>query len=147
MLKPLSLVCAFSVLMFSHSAFAELSADTGKQDFLLYCSSCHGVDGKGGGPMALSTPAKPKDLTVLSQANGGVFPYVVVRKIIDGRHDTGLAKAHIKGDMPVWGDVFTLHSGKSVPAKVHADAVAKMRILNIVDYLVSIQEQCVGDCL
>lgn len=125
-------------------AFAE---DTGKQDFLAYCSSCHGIDGKGKGPMYLTTSSKPSDLTLLSQANGGNFPYLQVRRVIDGRIEKGnSSNAHMKGKMPVWGDVFTGDKAESAGGQMHSEAKAKMRILNIVDYLVTIQEQCVGEC-
>jgi mono/diheme cytochrome c family protein len=130
------------------SLFASAHATTsGKQDYLAYCSSCHGIDGKGKGPLYLTTTKKPKDLTVLSQANGGNFPYVQIRKMIDGRIEKGNSRAHFKDGMPVWGDVFASTKGRSVEGQMHGEAVAKMRILNIVDYLVAIQEQCVGDCL
>ena len=138
----------FFVLLFLFAlppvAMAE---DSGKQDFLAYCSSCHGVDGKGKGPMYLTTPSRPSDLTLLAQGNGGYFPYIRIRQVIDGRIEKGNSNvAHMKGNMPVWGDVFSLGKSTSAAGEIHSDAKAKMRILNIVDYLASIQQQCVGEC-
>ena len=126
---------------------AVTAEEAGKKDFLTHCSSCHGIDGKGKGPMHLTTGTKPSDLTLLSQGNGGNFPYLKVRRIIDGRVEKGnTPNAHLKGDMPVWGDLFAGEKGNTAAGQIHGDAVAKMRILDIVDYLVSIQEQCVGEC-
>ncbi len=49
-------------------------ADSGKQMYISYCASCHGVDGKGAGPVALSLQKQPADLSALSRNNGGKFP-------------------------------------------------------------------------
>lgn len=124
-----------------------MADEAGKQAFLAYCSSCHGVDGKGKGSMKLVTESKPADLTVLSQKNGGNFPYLKVRRVIDGRIEKGNNNsAHMKGEMPVWGDVFTARKSNTAAGDIHSEAQAKMLILDIVDYLSSIQEQCVGEC-
>ena len=42
-------------------------------------------------------------------------------------------------EMPIWGKVFSKQKVQS-RAQFHAEAVTKMRILNIIDYLVLIQE-------
>lgn len=47
---------------------------TGAQDFADFCSSCHGVSGKGDGEMAATLGKRPADLTSLSRRNGGTFP-------------------------------------------------------------------------
>ncbi len=134
------------IMVLAVNAATVLAEDAGKQDFLAHCSSCHGIDGKGRGPMYLTTETKPSDLTLLSQSHSGNFPYVQVRQVIDGRVDKGNSRSHLHGDMPVWGEVFVGAKGNSPEAKMHGEALAKMRILNIVDYLVSIQRQCVGAC-
>lgn len=43
------------------------SAASGKQMFEAYCASCHGMGGKGGGPVASALKVPPADLTVLSR--------------------------------------------------------------------------------
>lgn len=65
----------------------------GKSDFEWQCSSCHGDDGKGGGPMAKMLLKQPADLTVIAENNGGTFPFWRVYNIIAGKdpvagHDT-----------------------------------------------------------
>src|ERR1700674_202975 len=42
---------------------------SGKNMFLNYCASCHGVDGKGNGPAAAALKPAPTDLTTLAKAN------------------------------------------------------------------------------
>lgn len=115
---------------------------TGEQDFIAHCGACHGVDGKGGLEKFDDKVVKPGDLTHISRENDGVFPYVLVRRIIDGRHDQGgrRTRAHMIGEMPVWGEVFASEKGSTASGRMHGEAIAKMRILNLVDYLVSIQE-------
>ena len=45
-------------------------ADTGANLFQHFCASCHGVDAKGGGPMAPVLLVQPADLTTLSARYG-----------------------------------------------------------------------------
>jgi mono/diheme cytochrome c family protein len=53
------------------AASAELS---GGEIFKSYCSTCHGSDAKGKGPMAAVLKVPPPDLTTLSRRNNGKFP-------------------------------------------------------------------------
>lgn len=46
----------------------------GREVYEAYCTSCHGVDGAGDGPLAADLPVAPPDLRHLSAANGGQFP-------------------------------------------------------------------------
>lgn len=136
--KPV--IGALLLLAASGMAFADTEEYSGKQDFLNYCASCHGLDGKGMASAQQAGASKPKNLTLLSKNNGGQFPYLYVRSVIDGRIEAGNnVGAHMKGKMPVWGDIFVAEKGASAGGRLHGEAVAKMRILNIVDYLVSIQ--------
>jgi sensor domain CHASE-containing protein len=80
-------------------------------------------------------------LTQLSKSRGGHFPYLEIRSIIDGRSVKNSNRSHFKGDMPIWGDVFVNSKNSSPTAAINGEAVAKMRILNIVDYLAGIQEK------
>jgi mono/diheme cytochrome c family protein len=65
-----------------------------------YCASCHGEDGKGGGPVADSLRMRPSDLTTLSKRNGGKFPAFRLQKMVDGSDEL---PAHGTRRMPVWG--------------------------------------------
>ena len=105
--------------------------DPGAQLFKVYCASCHGVAGRGDGPVAEHLRRSPPDLTHYTAKNGGVFPSERLRQIIDG---TGVG-AHGDRDMPVWGDAFRTARGGLTP-----EAAAK-RIDAIVRYLGAIQER------
>lgn len=47
---------------------------TGPEDFAVFCSACHGRDGRGGGELAEVLDRRPADLTRLAANNGGTYP-------------------------------------------------------------------------
>jgi|SRR6186713_758840 len=98
--------------------------------FKMYCATCHGPDGKGGGPVAPALKVPPPDLTVLSRRQDGVFPAVEVETIITG---PVAVAAHGSDEMPIWGAIF-----RALDA---SDARAKARIKNLVDHIRSIQQR------
>jgi len=49
------------------TAVNKTTATSGKQMYINYCASCHGVDGRGNGPAAAALKMPPTDLTVLSR--------------------------------------------------------------------------------
>jgi len=102
-------------------------------DYLNYCAACHGVGGTGNGPMASELKVKPTDLTVLSKENGGNFPYLKLRKVVDGSYKEGNFRAHSSHEMPIWGDVFRKQAGDG------SYSAAQARIMNILDYIAMIQ--------
>jgi len=67
---PLILVAAFGL----GACMPEEQPPTGAEDFAAFCSSCHGVGGKGDGSMAAELAHRPADLTRLARRNGGEFP-------------------------------------------------------------------------
>ena len=75
----------------------------GKEWFGSYCSSCHGEDAKGHGPVAQALKEPPPDLTTLAKRNNGKFPADYVKKVLE--HGI-TAPAHGTTDMPVWGRTF-----------------------------------------
>ena len=107
---------------------------TGKAMFERYCSSCHGTDAKGDGPLANLLITKPADLTQLAKQNGGTFPGVKVMRAIDGRDEV---RAHGTSDMPVWGERF---KAESPPVQTRETAV-RGTAQEIVQYIQSIQEK------
>ena len=103
--------------------------DVGKTQYQSSCGSCHGIGGKGDGPVSKELKTPPADLTVLAKNNNGVFPYDRVYQMIDGRN-TSIA-AHGTREMPVWGYRFG-------PPEAFR---FKKRILAVIDYLKTIQEK------
>ena len=82
---------------------SEDDTRSGYFEYMDSCAACHGRDGRGDGPMADVLKKKPKDLTRLSQENGGSFPETVIYQIIDGRR---IFLSHGSSEMPVWGQRF-----------------------------------------
>ena len=105
-----------------------LESLTGRDSFNRYCASCHGVDGRGGGPVASALRNRPPDLTTLARREGG-FPRERVFAFVEGTNRLSLT--HGSGDMPVWGRTFRgLDS---------SEARIKVRLDNLVAYVESLQ--------
>lgn len=105
---------------------------SGAADFKYYCASCHGIKGKGDGPIAAALLTKPADLTRISARNNGKFPTERVMNIIDGRNQV---MAHGPRDMPVWGYEFDWD-----PQNIPVTPDAKERIHFLTDYLKTLQK-------
>lgn len=109
----------------------KTSADSGKQMYMSYCATCHGVDGKGNGPVAPALKKQPTDLTVLSRNNGGKFPSQHVEAVLEfGAQDA----AHGSAQMPIWGTVFNKMDTSPTQQDLRA-----LRISNLNRYLETIQ--------
>jgi mono/diheme cytochrome c family protein len=113
--------------------FPEANMSVGQKHFVQYCSSCHGVDGRGHGPVAPALRLPPPDLTRLSQRHGGTFPEAEITSHIDGRT---VVPAHGSRDMPVWGRRF----GEKYGEDSLCEEFVRGHLLVLVDYLRSIQE-------
>lgn len=101
----------------------------GRDNFDRHCASCHGPDGRGGGPVAAALKSRPSDLTSLARQNGGGFPRERVVSFV-----TGTARgvdAHGSTDMPVWGPIFR--------GLDPSDVRVAQRIENVVAYVQSLQ--------
>ncbi|MCI0392704.1 MAG: cytochrome c [Acidobacteria bacterium] len=73
----------------------------GREAYMRYCASCHGIDAKGRGPVTPALRKKPADLTRIS-LRYGKFEKAKIRSIITG--DTRLP-IHGEKEMPVWGGI------------------------------------------
>jgi mono/diheme cytochrome c family protein len=76
---------------------------SGRDEFLRACASCHGVDGRGHGPVAAELRVAPPDLTTLAARAGGRFPRAHVIGVLSG--EVALP-AHGTREMPVWSTRF-----------------------------------------
>jgi mono/diheme cytochrome c family protein len=104
----------------------------GKSDYEWHCRSCHGADGKGNGPMAKMLMKPPADLTAIAKANGGVFPFWRVYRVIDGQKPV---PGHETFQMPGFWKRFRAYEKEWSSLAPHA------RILELTHYLQSLQEE------
>jgi mono/diheme cytochrome c family protein len=111
------------------TAAVETSPASGKEMYLQYCASCHGKDGKGGGPAAVALKTAPSNLTTLAAHNNGSFPDVRVSRLIEG---TDQLAAHGSHEMPIWGQVFHQMDGMG-------PSTMKLRVANLTGYLKALQ--------
>src|SRR5262245_53472138 len=79
------------------TAEALVTESSGPALFKSYCSSCHGTDAKGNGPIAHALRFAPADLTEIARRAGGKFEKEKVHRMIDGREPV---KGHGGPDMP-----------------------------------------------
>jgi len=126
--------------------FASAQAvDIGKSEYTNNCAVCHGVNGKGNGPMAVVLTTPPTDLTTISKRNGGVFPFARVYQVIDGSiNSTQMIKAHGTREMPIWGQEFSTEAWKEM--YVHgtqrgAESIVQGRIVALIGYIHGLQSQ------
>ncbi len=106
-------------------------AASGKQTYMQYCASCHGVDARGDGPAAFALKTQPADLTTLAKRHSGKFPYEYVSDVL---HFGTRVVSHGSSDMPIWGPIFG--------STDHYDEVAvRKRIKDLSDYLASLQQK------
>jgi mono/diheme cytochrome c family protein len=108
-------------------------AEIGAPIYARYCSSCHGLAGRGDGPVAATLRTRPADLTAIAKRRNGAFPTGEIARFIDGRFEY---PAHGSREMPVWGTRF----GSDVPDSDVGESIARGNVASLVEYLKSIQE-------
>ena len=89
----------------------------------------------GQGPFSEWLNLDVPSLTGLSAANDGVFPYLDVFMVVDGRSGV---RGH-GGAMPIWGERFSTTAREEF-GYFGAEVVTRGRIAVLVDYIESIQE-------
>jgi mono/diheme cytochrome c family protein len=104
----------------------------GASIFQNYCAACHGLEGRGNGPVAKVLKREVPDLTRLSLRNNGAFPGIHVRTIIMFGGDD-LLSAHGSKEMPIWGSIFH---------EIEFDQdLGNVRLENLTKYLESMQRK------
>jgi mono/diheme cytochrome c family protein len=93
---------------FTQNATVKLQVDktsptSGQQMYVSYCAPCHGVDGRGRGPVAPALKVAPVDLSLLARNNSGKFPSSHVVTVLENGSSL---PAHGTELMPVWGPIF-----------------------------------------
>lgn len=94
----------------------------GEVSYRRYCASCHGIAGRGDGPVAAALDPRPTDLTKLESGEAELM------KQIDGRRTI---RAHGTAAMPVWGEVFE----QSLIGEPHRRRTALQRVQALADYV------------
>jgi mono/diheme cytochrome c family protein len=107
----------------------KTSATSGKQMYVSYCAPCHGVDGRGQGPVASALKTPPTDLTVLSRNNHGKFPDTHIVTVLE---DGTVIKSHGSAEMPVWGPILGKMNQSNLQER-------QLRISNLSRYMETMQ--------
>jgi mono/diheme cytochrome c family protein len=130
------LICPFVSAANEMPAVAQQDkspGDIGRTYFVTYCSACHGLDGRGNGPVAAALRTPPADLTRIAQRRGGKFPEAEIAAYIDGRANV---QAHGSREMPVWGQKFSEKFGGDTTS----EEFVRGHLLILIQYLKSIQQ-------
>ncbi len=112
---------------------SENLGNMGRRYYERYCSACHGMDGRGQGPVASILRTPPADLTQIARRRGGQFPAAEISTYIDGRADV---QAHGSRDMPIWGERFS----DQVGVGSLGEEVVRGNLLVLIEYLQSLQQ-------
>jgi len=126
-MRPLTL---FLIFLFTLGCSAQTSKAPAKQNensnadrlegariYQHYCADCHGADARGHGRAAASLKRSLPDLTLISQRNGGKFPFQQTRERIEGK------KSAHSNLMPAWGPVFHEVEADQDWGEVRLDAI------------------------
>ena len=108
---------------------ASFAQSTGEEAFQSHCALCHGLDGRGFGPLADAMKLTPTDLTRLAGRNHGDFP---TNRVTDVIRNGGAVLGHGSSAMLAWGKYF---------AEKGEPNVAKQRIADLVAYIKSLQQK------
>jgi hypothetical protein len=106
----------------------EVGEISGADEYYRLCSSCHGEEGRGDGPIAASLKTPPPNLTVLAKNNDGHFPFIRVLEVIDGR---GITAAHGPREMPVWGESLTLDYDQFVARTIELELLLYLNSIQV----------------
>lgn len=112
----------------------QVDATDGSTLYGNLCASCHGVDARGGGPVAEALSVAMPDLTRLSARHGGEFPLARVEAAIRGPQTLEI---HGGPQMPLWGPA--LEGVLDDLPQANRQAFAANRIRKISRYLESLQ--------
>jgi mono/diheme cytochrome c family protein len=109
----------------------RITAESGKQTYMHYCASCHGVSAMGDGPAASMLKTRPSDLTTLAKRHGGQFPHDYISSVL--LFGTRIM-SHGSSDMPIWGPIFASMDN-------YDEVAVRKRIKDLSDYLMSLQQK------
>jgi mono/diheme cytochrome c family protein len=138
MARPFHMIALAAALAAAQSAAAQ-DRVTGAEEFRLHCAACHGMEGRGDGPLAQQLQSPPRNLARLAAENDGAYPFERVYSVIDGRRPV---EGHGTEDMPIWGRRYATEAiGDYGPYYYPIEEVVQGRILSLVYYIQTIQDE------
>lgn len=103
--------------------------------FLENCVACHGVTGRGDGPLSARLGTTPANLTQIAASRDGVWPMLEVMSILDGylksvkpREDMPIFEDFLGGDM----DEFDTGNGSTI--------LLPTKLIEMANYLETLQD-------
>lgn len=113
--------------------------DLGRAEFEANCAHCHGMQGRGDGPLRGFLTRPTPDLTVLARENGGVFPVSRIYEVILGTEEPTV---HGTREMPVWGREYRRRAAEHYfDAPYDPEVFVRARILALIDYIARLQQR------
>jgi mono/diheme cytochrome c family protein len=122
------------VILYFSTRPTEVIAVQGRDLYLRYCASCHGLSGQGDGPVAAALQIRPADLTRLRERYGESSPLRQTIAAIDGRQPV---RAHGNSAMPVWGEIIERDMRERKVGWPEATTIQRERL--IAEYLMTLQ--------
>lgn len=134
-MRPIPIIFGLVLLVYLGAGSGAGAAETnhGKQLYAQYCSSCHGVDGRGNGPVARDLKVKVPNLILLRKNNKGIYPTDRVMSAIDGRR---AIRGHGDRNMPVWGEIFR----KEADDAKYPELTTLLKAKLIAEYIATLQQ-------
>jgi len=123
-----------SVVFFISTKPSQAPVD-GRELYVRYCASCHGMGGRGDGPASKAFRRQPSDLTRVRERYRGRYPVREVMVAIDGRYPV---RAHGDSAMPVWGIVFEQEKEEKEARWPKRTTLLQVRL--IADYVLTLQQ-------
>jgi hypothetical protein len=103
-----------------------------RDSYVRACASCHGLNGRGDGPVARELRVPPADLTTLTARHDGAFPREFLISVVTGEREV---RGHGTREMPVWSERFGTASGPEAAASLYA----RRRLEILADHVESLQ--------
>jgi mono/diheme cytochrome c family protein len=111
--------------------------DFGRKLYETKCASCHGLKGRGDGPVKAWLTKSPPDLSALAKSNGGILPVEAMYSMIEGTKGPAV---HGTRDMPIWGPAFRVEAAEYyIDTPYDPEVYVRSRILALIEYINRLQ--------